>query len=208
MKLVLDNVACERGGRRLFSSISRQISAGQGLLVKGPNGSGKSTLLKTIAGLLHAATGTIVLDGGMANATLSEQCHLVGHQPGVKSALTVAENHAFWREFLGGGGDPDGLARLGLANLAELPAGVLSAGQRRRLALARLLAAPRTVWLLDEPAESLDRASNALLARLIDERLASGGIVVAVSHTALGGRFTRSLMLGGTAAGRAKAGGR
>jgi heme exporter protein A len=205
MKLVLDNLACDRGGRRLFSGLSRELKAGQGLLVKGPNGSGKSTLLKTIAGLLQATSGTIALEGGLTSASVSEQCHLVGHQPGVKRALSVAENFAFWRDFLGGDGGLDGLARLGLADLADLPAGVLSAGQRRRLALARLLAAPRTLWLLDEPAEALDRASNTLLGKLIDGQLAKGGIVVAVSHTALGGRFTRSLTLGGVPAARSKA---
>ena len=203
MKLILDNLACERGGRRLFSALSRRIGAGEGLLVEGPNGTGKTTLLKTIAGLLRPTAGSTRLEGGGAEESLGEQCHLIGHLPGVKRALSVAENYRFWTAYLGkdAGAEPDeeGLARLGLADLADLPAGVLSAGQRRRLALARLYAAPRPVWLLDEPAEALDAASKRLLARMIGNQLEGGGIVVAVSHTALRCKFAQSLRLGSPA---------
>ena len=196
MQLLLENLACERGGRRLFSGLSQRIGAGQSLLVKGPNGAGKTTLLKTIAGLLAPALGTITLNGGDPEATLAEQAHLVGHLSGVKRALSVRENYDFWRAYLANGEVENGLERLGLSGLDDLPAGVLSAGQRRRLALSRLYAAPRPLWLLDEPAEALDQSSKRLLAGMLADHANSGGIALVVSHISLGHKFTRTLDLG------------
>lgn len=203
MQLVLKNLTCERGGRALFLGISLTLKDGEGLLITGPNGSGKTTLIKTIAGLLRPLAGSIRLTGETDGATLVERCHLIGHADGVKRALSVKENLDFWSVYLGGSGRPRALERLGLEALGDLPAGVLSAGQRRRLALSRLLAAPRPLWLLDEPAEALDRASKALLADMIKDHMKSGGIVLAVSHTALGCKFSQSLALKPVAAGKA-----
>ena len=203
MQLVLKNLTCERAGRQLFPGISRTLKNGEGLLVTGPNGSGKTTLIKTITGLLRPLEGSIRLTGGTDGAPLAERCHLIGHADGVKRALSVKENLDFWSAYLGGTGSARALERLGLEALADLPAGVLSAGQRRRLALTRLLAAPRPLWLLDEPAEALDRASKTLLADMIKDHMGTGGIVLAVSHSALGCKFSQSLELKPPATGRA-----
>jgi heme exporter protein A len=196
MKLILDNLACERGGRVLFSGLNLDLPAGQGLLLQGPNGAGKTSLLKTIAGLIAPADGQIRLEGGAVEAPVGEQCHLIGHLSGVKRALSVAENAQFWARYLGGGAQGDALERFGLAELGDLSAGLLSAGQARRLALCRLLLAPRPLWLLDEPAESLDAASRALLADLIGDHLTAGGLVVAATHYAFGPDFDQELHLG------------
>jgi heme exporter protein A len=150
-----------------------------------------------LAGLLAPAAGRIALSGGGEGETLAERCHLVGHLNGVKRSFTAAENVRFWAGYLGGQGDPGTcLARLGLAALADIPASLFSAGQSRRLALARLLAAPRPLWLLDEPSVSLDAASRDLLASLIEEHLAGGGLVVAATHMDLGVGFKARLALG------------
>ena len=201
MKLILDNLACERGGRMLFSGLNLELAAGQGLLLQGPNGAGKTSLLKTIAGLIAPADGEVRLDGGEGEAPVGEQCHLIGHLSGVKRALSVAENARFWARYLGGSAIEGALERFGLAELGDLAAGLLSAGQARRLALARLLLAHRPLWLLDEPAESLDAASRALLAELIGSHLESGGLVVAASHYGLGHDFGQELALGAEAGG-------
>ena len=196
MKLILDNLACERGGRMLFSELNLELAAGQGLLLQGPNGAGKTSLLKTIAGLIAPAEGEVRLEGGGQDASVGEQCHLIGHLSGVKRALTVAENARFWARYLAGGAVEEALERFSLAELGDLAAGLLSAGQARRLALARLLLAHRPLWLLDEPAESLDAASRELLAKLINGHLETGGLVVAASHYGLGHDFGQELALG------------
>jgi len=196
MKLILDNLACERGGRVLFSGLDLELAAGQGLLLQGPNGAGKTSLLKTIAGLIAPAEGEVRLDGGAGEAAVGEQCHLIGHLSGVKRALTVTENARFWARYLGDGAVGDALERFGLAELGDLAAGLLSAGQTRRLALARLLLARRPLWLLDEPAESLDTASRALLTDLIGGHLKAGGLVVAATHYQFGHDFSQKLTLG------------
>jgi len=196
MKLILDNLACERGGRLLFSGLDLELAEGRGLLLQGPNGAGKTSLLKTIAGLIAPAEGEVRLDGGADQVPVGEQCHLIGHLSGVKRALTVAENARFWARYLGDGALGDALEKLGLAELGDLAAGLLSAGQIRRLALCRLLLAHRPLWLLDEPAESLDAASRALLADLIGGHLETGGLVVAATHYQFGHDFGQELTLG------------
>ena len=196
MKLILDNLACERGGRMLFFELDLELAAGQGLLLQGPNGAGKTSLLKTIAGLIAPAAGEIRLEGGARGASVGEQCHLIGHLSGVKRALTVVENAQFWARYLGGGAVEQALERFSLAELGDLAAGLLSAGQARRLALARLLLADRPLWLLDEPAESLDAASRALLADLIGGHLEAGGLVVTATHYEFGYEFRQELKLG------------
>ncbi len=172
--------------------------SGEALVVTGHNGAGKTTLLRLIAGLLEPAQGEIELSGGAADASLPEQAHYLGHRDALKPALTVLENLQFWYAFLGGRDAPaaSALEPVGLAGLAGLPAGYLSAGQRRRLSVARLLAAPRPVWLLDEPTAALDSAGQQRLLGLMQAHLAGGGIIVAATHGPLGLTGAKELRLG------------
>src|SRR5215471_8072727 len=203
MKLSGLDLTCIRGGRRVFSRISFSISAGKALILTGPNGAGKSSLLRMIAGLIRPAEGSLVLDGGDPELSVGEQAHYVGHLDPLKSALTVTENLVFWARFLNGKVDVDGamliergLDAVGLAELAQLPAGYLSAGQKRRLSLARVLAVPRPIWLLDEPTTALDAASQDRLRRVMHDHLSRGGLVVAATHGPLGLAEAGRLRLG------------
>jgi heme exporter protein A len=191
-------VRCARGGREVFSSLDFEAAAGEVLAVTGPNGSGKTSLLRLIAGLLIPAEGKIALEGGAAELTLPEQAHYLGHRDALKPALSVLENLAFWRDFLGGEmfEARQCLEAVGLDHAAQLPAAYLSAGQRRRLSLARLLTVRRPVWLLDEPTATLDAAGQDLFVVLMRDHLARGGLIVAATHTALG-IAVRELRIGG-----------
>jgi heme exporter protein A len=202
MKLIAEKLCARRGGRVLYDGLSFSVAAGQALVVAGPNGAGKTTLLRTLAGFLPAEAGRIDLDGGAAEASIAEQCHYVGHTNAVKPSLTVAENAAFWSGFLGGAPDrlDAALAAFGLAALRDIPAGYLSAGQRRRAGLLRLLLAERPLWLLDEPTTSLDTAAQEMLAGAVNRHLARGGLVVAATHVALGFDRAQELRLGRAAA--------
>jgi heme exporter protein A len=182
IELVGAGLACVRGGREVFSGVDFSVGSGGALVVTGANGAGKTTLLRAVAGLLRFAAGRLDLRGGDPDATLSEQAHYVGHQDALKPALTVGENLAFWRAYLGADTDSDGLAAVGLAQLVDTPAAYLSAGQRRRLSLARLVAAPRPIWLLDEPTTALDTRATEILAELMRAHRARGGLVVAATH--------------------------
>ena len=201
MKLVADRLACNRGGRTLFSGLSFAVEGGEVLLLLGPNGAGKTTLIRMIVGLLRPDEGRIALDGGDAELSLGEQCHCVGHLNGLKSSLTVEENARFWCRYLGG--QPDrietALAAFGLAHLRDIPSAYLSAGQKRRLGLARVLLADRPIWLLDEPTVSLDVAAQDMLTGVVDAHVARGGLVVAATHAPLGFAKSRELHLGSTA---------
>lgn len=193
MRLAGSDLACIRGGRLVFTGIDFSCAGGRSLLLTGPNGAGKSSLLRMIAGLIRPAAGGLALTGGDDELSIGEQAHYVGHVNPLKPALTVAENLMFWARFLNGGRDRDharraenGLAAVGLTDLAGLPAGYLSAGQRRRLSLARMLAVPRPIWLLDEPTSALDVASQERLLQVMNGHLAGGGIIIAATHGPLG----------------------
>src|SRR5215470_9507727 len=149
MHLVAENLASCRGGHLVFAGISLAVGAGEALLLLGPNGSGKTTLIRTIAGLLPPAAGSIRIEGGNPARSVGEECHYVGHLNGVKASLTVEENAAFWCRFFGGTheGLEAALAAFGLASLRDIPAAYLSAGQKRRLSLVRVLLARRPIWL-------------------------------------------------------------
>lgn len=197
MKLEVQDLACVRGGRTIFEGLGFALEAGEGLAVTGPNGAGKSSLLRTLAGFIPAAEGRVTLVGGDADTLMAEQCHFVGHLNGIRKSLTVAENLGFWAGYYGAPADTDAaLTRFGLAGIADISAGLLSAGQARRLSLTRLLQIHRPVWLLDEPAASLDGASAKILAGVIGDHLKGGGIVVASIHGPLGVKFPRTLELG------------
>jgi heme exporter protein A len=198
MQLIGQNLTCERGGREVFSGLSFSLKSGEALLVTGANGAGKSSLLRMIAGLVRIAAGRLAIEGAETEAPIGEQAHYLGHLDALKPALTVAENVQFWAEFLGpaSGDVAPALAAVDLAPLADLPAAYLSAGQRRRLSIARLVAVPRAIWLLDEPTSALDAASQARLADLMRRHLSSGGMIVAAAHGAIGLERARELKMG------------
>ncbi|WP_309082729.1 heme ABC exporter ATP-binding protein CcmA [Chelativorans sp.] len=199
MRLVAENVSGERGGELIFSNISFSLDPGQALLVTGPNGAGKSTLLRVIAGLLLPAEGTVQLSGGGETfPDAKAACHYLGHLNGMKTALSLVENLAFWCDFLG---EPllspvEALEMVGLGDISHLPFGYLSTGQRRRAAIARLLVSHRPVWLLDEPTAGLDRTAEARFAELMRGHLGDGGIIVAATHLPLGLKGARELRMG------------
>jgi heme exporter protein A len=198
MRLSGRGVTCVRGGRPVFAGLDFATSSGEVLAVTGPNGSGKTSLLRLIAGLLQPAEGSIALDGGEDELTLAEQAHYQGHRDALKPALSVMENLAFWRDFLGGEISDAGesLAAVGLDHAAHLPAAYLSAGQRRRLSLARLLTVRRPIWLMDEPTAALDAAGQDLFVTLMRDHLARGGLIIAATHGPLGIK-TQELRIGG-----------
>lgn len=204
MRLVAENLSVWRGGREVIQALSLTVDRGSGVTLTGRNGAGKTTLIRTLAGFIHPAGGTIRLEGGDGAAALGEHCHLVGHGNGVRSSMTVHENLRFWAQFLGGrapaAAAENALAKLALTDLSHIPAGYLSAGQRRRLALARLLVAWRPVWLLDEPTASLDAASQGLITDIMAEHLGAGGMIVAATHLPLAVAGMRELKLDGKGA--------
>src|SRR5579863_2310871 len=188
MRLSGRDIGCVRGGREVFSGLDFEAASGEALAVVGPNGSGKTSLLRLIAGLLTPSRGSVHLEGGEAELTLPEQAHYLGHRDAMKPALSVLENLSFWRDFLGGDGSDavQSLQLVGLDHAAHLPAAFLSAGQRRRLSMARLLATPRPIWLLDEPTSALDAAGQDLFVALMTKHLGRGGLVIAATHLPLG----------------------
>ncbi len=185
------DLACVRGGRVVFAGLGFSLGSGGGLLLLGPNGSGKSSLLRVLAGLLRPAHGVLAWD----DEAIAEdpeahaaRTHYLGHHDAVKPVLTVAENLRFWAHLHDPHAERAGravdraLGRFGLSHLATIPGKMLSAGQKRRTNLARLLAAPSPLWLLDEPTTALDKASIKALEAVLAEHRAGGGMVVLSTH--------------------------
>jgi heme exporter protein A len=203
LQLLVESLSQNRGSRRVIDNLSFRVPAGEALLLTGANGAGKTTLIRTIAGYLKPQAGTVRLDGGDAERSLAEQCHYVGHLNGLKANLTVEENCAFWAGYLHDRPASDvaqrareALDRLEVGSLRSIPAGYLSAGQKRRVALARLIAVDRPLWLLDEPTASLDAESASLVAGLINDHTAAGGLAVAATHLPLELERAHELRLG------------
>lgn len=188
MRLSGQNLRCVRGGREIFAELTVSVAGSEALAITGDNGAGKTSLLRMVAGLLVPANGTFVLEGADDELTLPEQAHYLGHRDALKPSLSLRENLGFWRDFLGGEvGDVAGcLQAVGLSHAIDLPAVVLSAGQRRRLSFARLLAVKRPIWLLDEPLSALDTTGQRLVAGLMTSHLAGGGMILAATHGPLG----------------------
>jgi heme exporter protein A len=197
MRLEASGLVCVRGGREVFRGLSFSVSSGQALLITGRNGAGKSSLLRMVAGLIRIAGGNLAMTGANTELSIAEQAHYLGHQDALKPSLSVVENLEFWVHYLGGGLPPRAaLVAIGLEGLADLPASYLSAGQRRRLSLARLIATKRPIWLLDEPNAALDRRAQEILTRLMAEHLELGGMILAAVHGPIGLERAKELPLG------------
>jgi heme exporter protein A len=191
MRLEVSDIRVERGGRRVLDGLSFVLNPGEALVVTGPNGAGKSTLLRAIAGLLPLAGGRIAIEGA-EDAPPREVAHYIGHGDGNKASLTARENLAFWAAMLtarqGRGIASPAAAALqsfALERVADFPVAALSAGQRRRVALARLLVAARPLWLLDEPMTALDMPSQVRFDDEMNRHLDEGGMIVAATHGSL-----------------------
>lgn len=198
MRLFAANLTCHRGGRDVFAGINFAVADGELLAVTGRNGAGKSSLLRTVAGLVRLTAGELTFEGGDGELTIAEQAHYLGHQDALKPSLSVGENLRFWAGFFGQKSIAieSPLEAVDLEALADLPAAYLSAGQRRRLSIARLLAVKRPIWLLDEPMSTLDTAAQQRLAGFMRTHLAEGGLILAATHGPLGMDAARELRLG------------
>ena len=186
LTLHISGLSCGRGGMALVKGLTLSLPHGKGLLLRGANGAGKSTLLLTLAGLMPPMSGTITLEGH--DPENGPAIHYCGHRNGVRPRLSVFQTLDFWAAANGRTGldTMAALDRIGLAPQARLDAGYLSAGQQRRLALARLLVSARPLWLLDEPSAALDAEAQALLDALLADHLAANGIAIMATHEAGG----------------------
>ena len=206
MRLVAEGLSAKRGEDLIFQDISFEIASGEALVVKGANGSGKSTLLRVLAGLLPAHSGAAkLLAAAQPVERVGEAAHYLGHRNAMKRELTVEENLSFWQsffcDFAGGTGLPviEAVEAVGLGGIAHLPFGYLSAGQQRRMAMAKLLVSWRPVWILDEPTAALDAAAETMFAGLVTAHLARGGIAIAATHQPLGLEGVKELRMTGFA---------
>ncbi|KQV35669.1 MULTISPECIES: heme ABC exporter ATP-binding protein CcmA [unclassified Rhizobium] len=204
LSLTAAGLAAKRGEDLIFKDISFVLDAGEALIVTGANGSGKSTLLRVVAGLLTPEEGTVSVTGAAQDiGHPRELCHYLGHRNGMKRELTVEENLAFWKSFMGDSPGGSGMSvfeaeeAVGLPGIGHLPFGYLSAGQQRRMAMAKLLVAWRAIWILDEPTAALDAASDRMFAGLVRAHLSKGGIALAATHQPLGLENTRRLEMRG-----------
>jgi heme exporter protein A len=206
MGLIVEDLSCSRSGRPILQGIGLTLDDGETVLLRGPNGAGKSTLLRGLAGLLPVTARALSLDGYRLDTdpdAYTERLAYAGHADAIKSQLTVAENLRFWSALFGGAGVAAALTALDLTPLANRPTHLLSAGQKRRLGLVRLLLVPRRLWLLDEPTVSLDTHATAHLAEALRAHAATGGMAVIATHADLPLATTRELRIDPLAAPRA-----
>lgn len=193
-KIRAEALSVARGGRVLFEGLSFAAEPGAYVEIRGGNGAGKTTLLRVLAGFLKPRSGAIIFERAEEPALA---VHFVGHQNGLKPTMSVTSHLRYWAGLFGGAADAGAAAeKLGLSSLLERPARTLSQGQARRLSLARLVLAPRPIWLLDEPAAALDANGKAMLASIIDAHRAEGGVVIAAVHEALGPMPSETLTVG------------
>jgi len=203
MRFEADALSARRGEDLLFRDISFTLSDGEALVVTGPNGSGKSTLLRVLAGLLPQESGAVRFVDSAEDRPAREACHYLGHRNAMKRELTVEENLTFWADFMAKEGAVPGMdideaaESVGLSGITHLPFGYLSAGQQRRMAMAKLLVAKRPVWILDEPTAALDVKADQMFAGLCRAHLAEGGMLVAATHQPLGIDSVKSLVMKG-----------
>lgn len=204
MRFEVETLAARRGEDLLFRDISFTLETGGSLVITGPNGSGKSTLLRVLAGLLSADSGSVrfIPDHGEERPA-REACHYLGHKNAMKRELTVEENLRFWQSFMAREDSAAGVTieaaaeAVGLPGILHLPFGYLSAGQQRRMAMAKLLVAHRPVWILDEPTAALDVKADEMFAGLCAQHTAAGGMIIAATHQPLGLENTASLVMKG-----------
>jgi heme exporter protein A len=195
--LTANKLACERNGRLLFSNLDFTVRSGDYVELRGPNGAGKSSLLRLLAGLLPQSAGTLERDGkANADEPLATHLHFIAHDSAMKGAMTVRENLQFWCDVLGGPDINAALSAFSLEALRDDPVQLLSAGQRRRLALSRLFVAQRPLWLLDEPATALDQNSMATLHGHMKKHVADGGLILAAVHGETGLTPNQTIELG------------
>ena len=187
MELKVTDLSVARGGVPVLAGVSLSLSAGQAMILRGPNGAGKTTLLRTLAGLQPPISGQIV--------GADEQIAYAAHADGLKSMLSVRENLQFWAEVFGARGIDHALEAFALGELADRLAGTLSAGQKRRLGLARLLVTGRPIWMLDEPTVSLDKDAVAMFASVVEAHLTNGGAALIATHIDLGLASARDLYI-------------
>ncbi|MCF6305484.1 MAG: heme ABC exporter ATP-binding protein CcmA [Rhodobacteraceae bacterium] len=188
MSLTVSNLSCQRGGQPIIAGLSFGIKSGQAMVLRGPNGAGKSTLLRVLAGLIPPQSGEVGLNGiALADRDeYQEQITFAGHLDAIKPQLTVAENLQFWADLFASNAFEKTMQDFRLTEIADRPAHTCSAGQKRRLGLARIAVTARPMWLLDEPTVSLDTETTAQFAALIDAHCASGGMALIATHIDLG----------------------